>query len=114
MSAVDFQLVNDERIDDSIIERDFMKINHQFGADVNNQNSNINFYCGESQTFIQVGSGYLEFDIRSRRANNSNFGDADVVRIINNAFAYTIHDARISIHQELKSNKTSLLGLYLL
>ena len=32
MSLVDFQLVDDESIDNSIIKRDFIKIYHQQGA----------------------------------------------------------------------------------
>ena len=38
MSAADFQLVNDKKIDDSITKREFIKIYHQYGADVNNEN----------------------------------------------------------------------------
>ena len=51
----DFQLVDDSKIDDSIIKRDFIKIYDQSGADVNNENSNIKFYFGENHNFIQVG-----------------------------------------------------------
>ena len=38
MSAVFFQLVEDEKFDDSFIKRDFIKIYHQSRADVNNEN----------------------------------------------------------------------------
>ena len=58
MSAVDFQIVDDEKNDDSIIKRDFLKIYHQYGADVNNKNSNIKFSFGENHNFIQVANGY--------------------------------------------------------
>ena len=44
MSAEDFQLIDEEKIDDSIVKRDFMKIYHQFGAIVDNENSNIKFF----------------------------------------------------------------------
>ena len=46
MTAVDFQLVDDEKIDASNIKRDFIKFYHQSGADVNNENSNNKFYLG--------------------------------------------------------------------
>ena len=36
MSAADFQLVDNEKTDDSIIKRDFIKIYHRSGAVVNN------------------------------------------------------------------------------
>ena len=77
MSAGDFQLIDEEKIDDSIIKRDFIKFYHQSGANVNNENSNIKFYFGENFNFVQVGNGYSEFDIRIRRAIGNNFGDAD-------------------------------------
>ena len=38
MSAEDFQLIAD-----SVLKRDFIKINHQHGAEVNNENQNIKF-----------------------------------------------------------------------
>ena len=34
MSAEDFQLIDDSKIDDSIIKRDLIKIYHQHGAEV--------------------------------------------------------------------------------
>ena len=39
MSAEDFQLIDDEKIDDSIIKRDFIKIYHQSGANVDAESS---------------------------------------------------------------------------
>ena len=112
MSANDFQLIDDEKIDDSIIKRDFIKIYHQSGANVDADNSQIKFYFGENHNFIQVGNGYLEFDIRVRKRNNAIFIVADnntneIIRLVNNAFAYTIHDARISTSAgvEIEQNK---------
>ena len=114
MSANDFQLIDDEKIDDSIIKRDFIKIYHQSGANVDAENSQIKFYFGENHNFIQVGNGYLEFDIRIRRDDGNafrvpvNVGDPnDIIRLVNNAFAYTIHGARISTSAgvEIEQNK---------
>ena len=107
MSAEDFQLMDTEKIDDSIIKRDFIKIYHQSGANVDAENSQIKFYFGENHNFIQVGSGYLEFDLRVRLDNDNNFADGNLIRLVNNAFAYTIHDARISTSTgvEIEQNK---------
>ena len=112
MSAEDFQLIDDSKIDDSIIKRDFIKIYHQSGANVDVENSQIKFYFGENHNFIQVVNGYLEFDIRIRRADGNPFivanpARTDVIRLVNNAFAYTIHDARISsiAGVEIEQNK---------
>ena len=101
MSAEGFQLVDIEKNDDSIIKRDFIKIYHQSGANVDAENSQIKFYFGETYSFIQVGNGYLEFDIRIRNAIGDPFNiglapAGDTIRLVNNAFAYTIHVARIS------------------
>ena len=52
--------MDDEKIDDSIIKPDFIKIYHQSGADVNNENSNIKVYFGENHNFNLVGNGYLK------------------------------------------------------
>ena len=100
MSAEGLQLTDTEQIDDSITKRDFIKVYHQSGANVDAENSQSKFYFGENHKFIEVGNGYLEFDIRVRRADGNLFTivapGKDVIRLVNNAFAYIIHDARIS------------------
>ena len=99
MNAEDFQLKGNEKTDDSIIKRDFLKLYHQSGANVDAENSQLEFYFGENHNFFQVDNGYLEFDIRVRRVDGDPFTIAprlDTIRLVNNAFAYTIHDARIS------------------
>ena len=111
MSAEDFQLIDDSKRDDSIIKRDFIKIYHQSGANIDAENSQIKFYFGENHNFIQVGNGYLEFDIRIRRDDGNPFTIVapgnDIIRLVNNTFAYTIHDARISTSAgvEIEQNK---------
>ena len=56
---------------------------------------------------VQVGSGYLEFHLRVRLDNDNNFADGNLIRLVNNAFAYTNHDARISTSTgvEIEQNK---------
>ena len=107
MTAVDFQLLSEEKIDDSFINCEFIKIYHQSGANVNSEKSNIKFYFGENHNFIQVCNGFLENDINIRKADNTNFADDDVIRLVNNAFAYTVHDARTSSVSgvEIEQNK---------
>ena len=107
MSAEDFQLIDTEKIDDSIIKRDFITIYYQSGANVDTENSKIQLYFGENHNFIQVGNGYLQFDIRIRKTNNTNFTKADEIQLIKNGFAYTIRDARISTSAgvEIEQNK---------
>ena len=113
MSAEDFQLIDNEKIDDSIKKRDFMKIYHQSGANVEAENSQIKFYFGENLNFIQIANEYLEIDIRVRRANINLFTIApamDTIRLVNNAFAYTIHDARISTSSGVEIEQNKFVG----
>ena len=107
MSAEDFQLIDDSKIDDSIIKRDFIKIYHQHGAEVNNENQNIKFYFGENLNYIQIGNSYLEIDIEVRKADGTNFANADQIRMVNNALAYVFQEGRISTSAgtEIEHNK---------
>ena len=87
-----------------------MKIYHQSGANVDAENSQIKFYFGENHNFIQVGNGYLEFDIRVRLDNDNNFGDANVIRLINNALAYVIHEAGTSTAAGVEIERNKFCG----
>ena len=63
MSLEDFQLLDNEAIDSSFIERDFLKVYHQQGANLNNPDEKIEFIFGENTSFHQCGNSYLEFDM---------------------------------------------------
>ena len=115
MSAEDFQLIDTEKVDDSIIKRDLIEIYHQSAANVDAENSQIKFYFGENHNFIQVGNSYLEFDIRVRRANGDPFNvglapAGDRIRLVNNAFAHTIHDARITTSAGVEIEQIKYVG----
>ena len=108
MSAEDFQLIDDSKIDDSIIKRDFIKIYHQHGAEVNNENQNIKFYFGENLNYIQIGNSYLEIDIEVKKNDPPvALADADNIRLVNNAFAYIFQEGRLSTSAgvEIEHNK---------
>ena len=79
MSLEDFQLLDNEPFDNSIIKRDFLKIYHQ-GAQLNQSDQNIEFIFGENNNYHQVGNSYLEFDITVRREDNANFTDNSHIR----------------------------------
>ena len=89
-------MTEDSKIDDSIIKRDFIKIYHQHGAEVNNENQNIKFYFGENLNYIQIGNSYLEIDIELEKLTELIFANADQIRLINNGLAYTFQEGRIS------------------
>ena len=96
MSAEGFQLIDDLKIDDSIIKRDFMKLYHQHGAEVNIENQNIKFYFGENLNYIQIGNTYLEIDIEVRKAERTNFSNADQIKLVNDGLAFIFQEGRLS------------------
>ena len=114
MSGRDFQLVYDEKNDDSIIKRDSIKFYHHTGADIKNENSNSQFYFGGNHNFNQIGNGYLECNKKPRKHNNDNFlitaPGYDVIRLVNNTFAYTIHNARISTSSGVEIEQNKFVG----
>ena len=107
MSIEDFQLLNNEPFDNSIIKRDFLKIYHQQGAQLNQSDQNIEFIFGENNNYHQVGNSYLEFDITVRREDDANFTNNSRIRLTNNAFAYCFKEARLGITSgsDLEHNK---------
>ena len=100
MSLEDFQLIDNEPIDNSIIKRNYTKVYHQQGANLNDSNQNVEFIFGENNNYHQIGNGYLEFDITIRKVvaapNDPNFFNTDHIRLINNAFAYCFTQATLS------------------
>ena len=107
MSAEGFQLIDDSKIDDTIIKRDFIKISHQHGVEVNNENQNIKFYFGENLNYIQIGNAYLEIDIEVKQADNTNFTNADQIRLVNNGLACIFQQGKMSTSAgtEIEHNK---------
>ena len=95
MCLEDFQL-----IDDSIVKRDYTKVYHQQGANLNDSNQSVEFIFGENNNYHQIGNAYLEFDITIRKVvaapADPNFANADQIRLINNAFAYCFTQATLS------------------
>ena len=60
MSYEDFELVDNMQIDNSIVKRDFTKVYHQQGANLNDANQSIEFLFGENNNYHQIGNAYLE------------------------------------------------------
>ena len=89
-------MIDDSKIDDSIIKRDFIKIYHQHGAEVDNENQNIKFFFRELPNYIQIGKGYLEIDTDVKKADNTIFTNADQIRLVNSGLAYVFQEGRLS------------------
>ena len=47
------------------MKRDFGKIYHQNGQQINDENQGNKFFFGENLNSTQVGDGYLEVDINN-------------------------------------------------
>ena len=97
MSLEDFQLLDNESFDNSIIKRDFLKVYHQRGAQLNDADQNIEFIFGENNNFHQIGNAYLKFNIPVRAQNAADaFVDDSPIKLTNNGLAYAFQEARLS------------------
>ena len=109
MSLEDFQLLDNEPIDNSIVERDFLKIYHQQGAQLNDSSQNITFIFGENNNYHQLGNSYLEFDItvRDPTAGFNNFAE---IRLVNNGFAFCFSEASVATTGGMEIEHVKFLG----
>ena len=107
MSLEDFQLLDNEPFDNSIIKRDFLKVYHQQNAQLNQSDQNIEFIVGENNIYHQIVNGYLEFDITLRKSDTTNFHRQDPIRLVINAFAFCFKEARLSttLDSDVETNK---------
>ena len=107
MSLEDFQLLDNEPFDNSIIKRDFLKVYHQQGAQLNDADQNIEFIFGENNNYHQIGNSYLEFDITVRTQNAADaFDNNSPIRLTNNGLANAFQEARLSTATtDLEHNK---------
>ena len=107
MSLEDFQLLDNEPLDNSIIKRDFTKIYHRQGDQLNQSDQNIEFIFGENNNYHQIGNSYLEFNLTVRKNDTTNFHNDDPIRLVNNGFAYCFKEARLStsIGGDIEINK---------
>ena len=116
MSLEDFQIFDNEAIDNSIIKRDFIEVYHQQGAKLNDPDENLEFIFGENNNYHQVGNSYLQFDITVRKSNNGHFNvtnDAainEVVRLVNNAFAHCFKEGVILTTGGMEIENIKFLG----
>ena len=89
-----------------------MKKYHKQWAKLNDANQGIAFFIGEIDNYLQIGNGYLEFDIllRKKGANFNNVdadGSADEpISLIIDDFAYVLGIATpLSTNEKNEQNK---------
>ena len=116
MNLEDFQLLDNEPIDNSMIKRDFIKVYHQQGAQLNNPDQNIEFIFGEKNNYQQIGISYLQFDITVRKSDGNIFNltnvlaTNEVIRLIKNAFAHGFKEGVISTTGGMVIENLKFLG----
>ena len=105
MNLEDYQFIDNEQIDNSIIKRDFLKVYHQQGANLNDPDQNIEFIFGKNNNYQQIGNAHLEFDITVR--TDVGLDDTSNIRLTNNALAYCFKEAILSTTggSDLEHNK---------
>ena len=107
MSLEDFQLLDHEPLDNSIIKRDFNKIYHRQGDQLNQSDQKIEFFFGENNYYHQIGNAYLEFNITVRKNDTTNFHNDDPIRLVNDGFACCFKEAHLTtpIGGDIEINK---------
>ena len=107
MSLEDFQLLDNEPFDNPIIKRDFTKIYHQQGAQLNQSDQNIEFIFGENNNYHQIGNAYLDFNITVRKIDTTKFHAEDPIRLVNNGYAFCFKEGRLTttIGSDIEHNK---------
>ena len=68
---------------------------------------NTEVFFGENDNYHQIANVFLEFDITLRKEENSKFHYVDPNRLVNNAFAFSLKEARLSttIGSDIEHNK---------
>ena len=95
MSFEEFQFLDNEPFDNSIMKRDYSKIYHQQGANLNDPDQNVEFIFGENNNYHQIDKAYFEFDITIRDTAGA-FTDANDKRLIKNALAHCFEEASLA------------------
>ena len=111
MNLEDFQLLDNEPIDKSIIKRDFIKVYHQQGAQLNDPDQNIEFIFGDNNNYHQIGNSYLQFDILVRPQHAADaFANDSPIRLVNNAFAHCFKEGVINTTGGMEIENIKFLG----
>ena len=107
MSLEDFQLLDNEPLDNSIIKRDFTEKYHRQGDQLYQLDQNFEIILGENNNCHQVGNAYLEFKITVRKTDDTNFHHEDPVRLLNNGYVFCFKEARLgtTISSDIEINK---------
>ena len=109
MCLEDFQILDNEPIDNSIVKRDFLKSYHQQGGQLKDPKQNIENIFAENTNYHQVGKSYLEFDI-SVRDPTAGFNNNAEIRLVNNGFVFCFTEATITTTGCMEIEHVKFLG----
>ena len=116
MSLEDFQLMDNEPIDNSIIKKEYLKIYHQQGDLLNHPDHNVELIFDEENNYHQVGNSHLGFDITVSKANGKNFNltndpaTNEVIILVKIAFAHCFKEGTISTTRGMEIEQVKFLG----
>ena len=79
----------------SIVKRDFLKVDHQQGANLNDPDQQVEFVFGENNNYHQIGNAYLEYDITLQDPNAA-FDNTSRIRLTDNGLAYVFEEALLA------------------
>ena len=107
MSLEVFYFLDNEPLDNSVIKRDFIKMYHRQGDQLNQSDQNIEFIFGENNNYHQIGNAYLEFNVTVRKNDDTIFHYDDPVRLVNIGVAFCFKEARFctTICSDIEINK---------
>ena len=83
MRLEDFQLLDNEPLDNSINRRDFTKTHDRQGDQMNQSDQNNEVFFGENNIYHQIGKAYLEVNITVRENDGTNFHSDDPSGLVN-------------------------------
>ena len=77
---------------------------------MNDPDQNIEFIFGENNNYHQIGNSYLQFDITVRKADNNDFNNNEVIRLVNNALAHCFKEGTIQTTGGMEIENIKFLG----
>ena len=92
MSLENFKFIVNEPFDNSVVKRDFLKVRHQEGANLNDSDQQVELIFGENNNYHQIENAYLEYDITVQDPNAA-FDNISRIRLTNNGLAYVFQEA---------------------
>ena len=109
MSLDDFQLLDNEPLDESIIKGEFLEVYHQQGAQLNDELQKVESISGEKNIHHQVANSYLEFSI-SVRHPTAGFNNNAEIRFVNIGVAFCFDQVTISTTGGMEIQHVNFLG----